>query len=75
MIDGDILANFPTVPGSGVEGYGKFIGTCTMLKGILTLALPISIVETNFSREMASFRKKTIYLQIQKTIKRELSVK
>ena len=51
------------------------VGTCTVLTGILTLALPISIVETNFSREMASFRKKTIYLQIQKTIKRELSVK
>ena len=68
-----------TVVGYGdteiLSPLGKFIGTCTVLTGILTLALPISIVETNFSREMASFRKKTIYLQIQKTIKRELSVK
>ena len=38
MIDGDILANFPTVPGSGVEGYGKFIGTC-MVGALLEIIL------------------------------------
>ena len=74
-----VVCQTMTVVGYGdteiLSPLGKFIGTCTVLTGILTLALPISIVETNFSREMASFRKKTIYLQIQKTIKRELSVK
>ena len=74
-----VVCQTMTVVGYGdthiLSPLGKFIGTCSVLTGILALALPISIIETNFSREMATFRKRHLYLQIQKTIKRELKVK
>lgn len=39
---------FPTSPG------GKFIGAVTVIIGILTLALPITIISTNYSSEVAA---------------------
>ncbi|QDZ19344.1 ion transport protein [Chloropicon primus] len=74
-----VVCQTMTVVGYGdteiLSPLGKFIGTCSVLTGILALALPISIIETNFSREMVSFRKKSLYLQIQKTIRKALNVK
>ena len=74
-----VITQTMTVVGYGdihiLSPLGKFIGTCTVLSGILALALPISIIETNFSVEMAEFRKKSLFIQIQKKIKRELKVK
>ena len=72
-----VITQTMTVVGYGdtdiVSPLGKFIGTCTVLTGILALALPISIIETNFTREMADFRRKALFTQIQKRIKKELA--
>ena len=71
-----VVTQTMTVVGYGdteiISELGKFIGTCSVLTGILALALPISIIETNFSREMAIFRKKALFIQIQRRIKRDL---
>ena len=72
-----VICQTMTVVGYGdteiLSPLGKFIGTCSVLTGILALALPISIIETNFSREMASFRKRSLFQQMQKKIKKELN--
>ena len=72
-----VITQTMTVVGYGdteiFSPLGKFIGTCTVLTGILALALPILIIETNFTREMADFRRKALFTQIQKRIKKELA--
>ena len=45
------LAHARTHPRAQCTFAGKLIGTCTVISGVLVLALPVSIVGTHFSRE------------------------
>lgn len=40
---------------------GKFIGTFALISGLLTIALPISIIETNFNRQISNYKVKMVY--------------
>lgn len=66
-----------TVVGYGemtpISALGKGLGSLTLLIGVLSFALPVSVIQTNFSMQLNKYRHKAIYRSIRRKMSRYLS--
>lgn len=66
-----------TVVGYGemtpASALGKGFGSLTLLIGVLSFALPVSVIQTNFSIQLQKYRNKAIYRSIRRKMSRYLS--